>query len=131
MLSRRWSLTPLALIVLGLGVLARLYAANPTGGASVPTEKAAVSDVQQYLNSRTGLWSVDGLTKSAERESFEMDVTLNITIQAAGKPGKVQLENDPWLGHFTGKVGEKKSVPVTLTWSKTGAGWTLRRITAH
>jgi len=127
-LTRR-SLIIAAFIALCLGVPGRSHAEGAAPPVPLPTEKSAIADVQDFLNLRTGRWSVDGLTKNTERETYEMDVTLNITIHASGSPRKEDLDNDPWLAEFSGKAGERKSVPVTLTWAKTRGGWKVRRIT--
>jgi len=129
MLLTRKSLILAAMFALGLLVLGSSYAADATPPAPVPTEKTAVTDVEKFLDLRTGRWSVDGLTRNTERDTYEMDVTLDITIHTSGSPRHEDLENDPWLAGFTGKAGERKPVPVTLTWARTGDGWKLRRIT--
>jgi hypothetical protein len=129
MLLTRRALTLAALIALSLVSPGRSDAAGAAPPALMPAEGAAISDVQRFLELRTGSWSVDELTKSTGRETYEMDVTLGITIHTSGSPRKEDLENDPWLAAFAGKAGERKSVPVTLTWARTPGGWKLKRIT--
>jgi hypothetical protein len=110
---------------------ASLDAASP----SKPTEAAAIVDVQKFLDLRTGRWTVHRVTRKAERsgqvnkrETYEMDTVLDVTVHTAGEPRRRDLENDPWLARISGRAGERKSTPVTLTWVRTDSGWKLRSL---
>lgn len=102
--------------------------------ASKPTEATAILDVQRFLNLRTGRWTVHRVTRKAERsgqvkdrETYEMDALLDVTVHTA-EPRRRDLENDPWLARISGRAGERKSTPVTLTWVLTDSGWKLRSL---
>jgi hypothetical protein len=106
-----------------------------SGSASKPTEATAIVDVQRFLNLRTGRWTVHRVTKKSERsgqvknrETYEMDAVLDVTVHSAGEPRRRDLENDPWLARISGRAGERKSTPVTLTWVRTDSGWKLRSL---
>jgi hypothetical protein len=103
--------------------------------ASKPTEARAIVEVQRFLNLRTGRWTVQRVTRKAERsgqeknrETYEMDAVLVVTVHTAGEPRGSDLENDPWLARISGRAGERKSTPVTLTWVRTHSGWKLRSL---
>ncbi|HEY3173794.1 MAG TPA: hypothetical protein VGK86_14595 [Thermoanaerobaculia bacterium] len=106
-----------------------------SGSASKPTEATAIVDVQRFLNLRTGRWTVHRVTKKSERsgqvknrETYEMDAVLDVTVHSAGELRRRDLENDPWLARISGRAGERKSTPVTLTWVRTDSGWKLRSL---
>ena len=95
---------------------------------SAPDSAAAAVDLGKYLNLRTGRWTVNRVNPASAREIYEMDAVVDITVEAGGPPRRSDRANDPWLDQFSGNAGEKKSIPVTLTWVKKEAGWKLRSI---
>lgn len=106
-----------------------------SASASKPAEARAIVDVQRFLNLRTGRWTVHRVTRKAERsgqvknrETYEMDAVLDVTVHTAGEPRRRDLENDPWLARISGRAGERKSTSVTLTWVRTDSGWKLRSL---
>ena len=95
---------------------------------AAPDSATAAADLGKFLNLRTGRWTVNRVNPASARETYEMDAVVDITVEAGGPPRRSDLANDPWLAQFSGNAGEKKSIPVTLTWVKTEAGWKLRSI---
>ncbi len=114
-------------VILLVAVFATM-AQSPAPMHSGPTQATAASDLRSFLNLRTGRWSINNVTQVARRETYQVDADVEVTVEAGGQPRKADLANDPWLSQFSGKAGEKKTVPVTLTWVRSGDSWKLRTL---
>ncbi len=104
-------------------------------GDATPSAESAVTDLQDFLNLRTGRWTVTKVTPLSTSEgtvegrpSYQMVGTVDMTVESSGTPRPSDLQNDPWLSKISGFQGERKSPELTLTWVKTEKGWKLRDI---